>query len=170
MKYFIGIDVAKYTHYACITDSDGVVHSSPFPFNNDVSGYKILLTHIKKFNKADVLIGMESTAHYSNNLCNYLLSNGYRVGIINPIQTHALRKTRIRDAKNDSIDSVIICRALALGLHTEVTLNDTLQELKDLCKSYQNIMKMRSKTKIQSISYLDQAFPELYTSLIKTFI
>jgi len=161
MKYYVGIDIAKQTHYACITDSDGVIHSDPFPFENNLSGFKVLLSHVKHFNKDNVIFGMESTAHYSNNLSNYLLSNAYRVGIINPIQTHALRKTRIRDAKNDKIDSMIVCRALALDLHTEVSLNDALAELKDLCRSYQNIKTMRSRTKIQYVTYLDQSFPEL---------
>lgn len=105
---------------------------------------------------------MESTAHYSNNLSNFLLSKSFRVGIINPIQTHALRKTRMRNAKNDKIDSMVICQALSLKLHTEVTLNDTLLELKDLCRAYQNIKTMRSRTKIQYVTYIDQTFPELY--------
>jgi len=161
MKYYVGIDIAKHIHYACITDSDGVMHSEPFPFENNISGFKFLLSHVKYFNKDIVIFGMESTAHYSNNLSNYLLSNSYRVGVINPIQTHALRKTRIRDAKNDKIDSMIICRALALDLHTEVSLNDALAELKDLCRAYQNIKTMRSRTKIQYVTYLDQSFPEL---------
>jgi transposase len=161
MKYFVGIDIAKNIHYACITDSNGVVLSEPFPFENNISGFKFLLSHIKHLDKKAIIFGMESTVHYSNNLSNYLLSNSYRVGIINPIQTHALRKTRIRDAKNDKIDSLIVCRALALDLHTKVSLNDTLTELKDLCRSYDNIKTMRSRTKIQYVTYLDQSFPEL---------
>lgn len=39
-------------------------------------------------------------------------------------ETYSLRKTRMRDAKNDKIDFMIICRDLALDLRTEVTLND----------------------------------------------
>lgn len=162
MTYFIGIDIAKHIHYACIVGSDGEVYSNPFPFENNLSGFKILLSHVSHLNKDNLIFGMESTAHYSNNLSNFLLSNSYRVGIINPIQTHALRKTRLRNTKNDKIDSMIICKALSLNLHNEVTLHDTLIELKDLCRSYQNIKTMRTRTKIQYVTYLDQTFPELY--------
>lgn len=162
MTYFIGIDIAKHIHYACIIDSDGAVHSEPFPFENNISGFEILLSHVKHFNKDDVIFGMESTAHYSNNLSNFLLTNSFRVGIINPIQTHALRKTNLRNAKNDKIDSMVICRALSLNLHTEVSLNDSLLELKDLCRAYQNIKTMRTRSKIQYVTYIDQTFPELH--------
>lgn len=162
MNYFVGIDIAKHTHYACITDSNGIVIYEPFSFENNITGFKILLSRVKRLDKDNTIFGMESTAHYSNNLSNYLLSNSYRVGIINPLQTSALRKTRIRDAKNDKIDSLIICRALALGLHNEVKLDDTLTELKDLCRAYENVKKLRSRAKIQYTAYLDQTFPELY--------
>lgn len=162
MNYYVGIDIAKHIHYACITDSNGVIIVDPFPFENNLAGFNVLLSHVENLTKDQIIFGMESTAHYSNNLSNYLLSNAYRVGIINPLQTSALRKTRIRDTKNDKIDALIICRALAFGLHNEVNFDDTLTELKDLCRMYQNIMKLRSRTKIQYVSYLDQSFPELY--------
>lgn len=158
---YVGIDIAKNLHFATIIDSNGEVLHNTFSFENTISGFQFLLSKIEDYDVFSLCFGMESTAHYSNNLSNFLLIHNYTVKIINPLQTHALRKTRMRDAKNDSIDSQIICLALSMNLGTVVTLNDTLIELKDLCKSYQNITKMCAKTKIQLISYLDQSFPEL---------
>lgn len=160
-QIYIGIDIAKNLHYASIIDSYGEVIEEAFPFENNIEGFEILISKIQSFNKDDCIFGMESTAHYSNNLSNYLLLNNYHVVIINPLQTFALRKTQMRDAKNDKIDSFIICQALTMHLGNEVKFEDTLAELKDICKSYQNIMTMRSRTKIQLITYLDQSFPEL---------
>lgn len=160
-QIYIGIDIAKNLHYASIVDSFGQVIEKPFPFENNKEGFKILLSKTSSFNKDDCIFGMESTAHYSNNLSNFLLINNFHIFIINPLQTFALRKTQIRDAKNDKVDSFIICQALTMHLGNEVSLNDTFVELRDICKSYQNIMTMRSRTKIQLISYLDQSFPEL---------
>lgn len=57
---------------------------------------------------------------------------------------------------------MVICQALTLNLHTEIFLNDTLTELKDLCKSYQNIKTMRSRTKIQYVTYLEIDFIIVY--------
>lgn len=160
-QIYIGIDIAKNLHYASIIDSYGEVIEEAFPFENNKEGFEILISKIQSFNKDDCIFAMESTAHYSNNLSNYLLLNNYHVVIINPLQTFALRKTQMRDAKNDKIDSFIICQALTMHLGNEVKFEDTLVELKDICKSYQNIMTMRSRTKIQLITYLDQSFPEL---------
>lgn len=160
-QIYIGIDIAKNLHYASIVDSFGEVLEKPFPFENNIDGYKILISKTDSYSKEDCIFEMESTAHYADNLVNYLLTRTYNVRIINPIQTHALRKTNIRDAKNDKIDSMTICQALTLNLGSIVTLEDTLKELHDLSISYRNIMTMRSKSKIQYITYLDKSFPEL---------
>lgn len=160
-QIYIGIDIAKNLHYASIIDSYGEILEKPFSFQNNKEGFEILLSKIQSFNNEDCIFGLESTAHYSNNLSNFLLIHNCHVVIINPLQTFALRKTQMRDAKNDKIDSFIICQALTLHLGAKVTLQDTLVELKDICKSYQNIMTMRSRAKIQLITYLDQSFPEL---------
>ena len=37
---YVGIDIAKFTHFAAVMDSDGVVHCKPFPFDNGLSGFK----------------------------------------------------------------------------------------------------------------------------------
>ena len=36
---YVGIDVAKTTHYAAAADSDGVVLVEPFAFDNDAPGF-----------------------------------------------------------------------------------------------------------------------------------
>lgn len=129
-QIYIDIDIAKNLHYASSIDSYGEILEEAFPFENHKEGFIILISKIQSFNKDDCIFGMESTAHYSNNLSNYLLINNFHVVIINPLQTFALRKTLMRDAKNDKIDSFIICQALTMHLGNEVTLEDTLVELK----------------------------------------
>lgn len=39
---YVGIDVAKETHYTTVMDSDGVVHVKPFAFSNDALGFSKL--------------------------------------------------------------------------------------------------------------------------------
>ena len=67
-------------------------------------GFELLYSKIKDFNKEKVLIGLESTAHYGNNLIFYFHEKQFKLGIINPIQTATLRKTRIRKVKNDKVN------------------------------------------------------------------
>ena len=65
---YIGIDVAKDTHYAAAMDSDGVVLIEPFSFGNNADGFCTLAKKISPFSKADLLFGLESTGIYSENL------------------------------------------------------------------------------------------------------
>lgn len=55
-----------------------------------------------------LLIGLESTGHYAENLIYFLYERGYRIGVINPIQTDALRDSNIRKTKTDKIDTKLI--------------------------------------------------------------
>ena len=89
----VGIDIAKSNHYAAIIDySTGEVIEHPFLVTNNKVGFDFLLSKISKFNKNDVLIGLESTAHYGDNLIFYFHKLGFQIGVINPIQTATLRK------------------------------------------------------------------------------
>ena len=88
---YVGIDIAKQTHYASIMTSDGEILAKPFDFSNDHGGFQKLLKHLEPFPKNTLLIGMESTAHYSENLLSFLFTRDYRLCIINPIQTSVLK-------------------------------------------------------------------------------
>ena len=159
---YVGIDIAKQTHYASIMNSDGEVLVAPFSFTNDHSGFQKLLCHLDSLPQKQTLIGMESTAHYAENLTSFLFTRGFQVCIINPIQTSSLRKSNIRKTKTDAVDTYHIIKALTLNhyrLFTECDF-DSLQ-LKNLCRFRQKLMKARTKVKIQLVTYVDLLFPEL---------
>ena len=159
---YVGIDIAKQTHYASIMNSDGEILSEPFAFSNDYSGFDKLLQQLNNYSKDQLYIGMESTAHYAENLTCFLFTRGFQVCIINPIQTSSLRKSNIRKTKTDSVDTYLIIKALSLNhfrLYTERDY-DSLQ-LKNLCRFRQKLMKARTKVKIQLVTYVDLLFPEL---------
>lgn len=58
---YVGIDVAKTTHYAAAADSDGVVLIEPFAFDNDASGFTKLISKIASFPKEQLIIGLDPT-------------------------------------------------------------------------------------------------------------
>ena len=78
MTYFVGIDIAKYTHYASIIDSNGIIIEEPFPFDNSNDGFNYLLSKLNQLTLNDIVIGFESTAHYHLNLMNFLDNNGFK--------------------------------------------------------------------------------------------
>ena len=50
---YVGIDVAKTTHYAAAADSDGIVLVDPFAFDNDAPGFAKFISKITFFRKSN---------------------------------------------------------------------------------------------------------------------
>ena len=159
---YVGIDIAKLNHFASAISSDGEVLLEPFKFSNDNDGFCTLVSKLNSLDKDQIIIGLESTAHYGNNLLMFLVPKGYKVCLINPIQTSTMRKNNIRKTKTDKVDTFIICKTLMMHPHRFVTLYDIgLMQLKNLGRFRQKIVKQRTRLKIQLTSYVDQVFPEL---------
>lgn len=159
---YVGIDIAKNTHWASAMNSDGEILLEPFSFQNNNEGFQKFISKLSSFDKQKMLIGLESTAHYGENIISYLFNLDYKIGIINPIQTSNLRKSNIRKTKNDKVDTFIIIKSLTLNNYTLVTTRDINNiKLKGLSRSRHNLIVMRSRSKIQLASFIDQLFPEL---------
>ena len=159
---YVGIDIAKLNHFASALSSDGEVLIEPFKFTNDSDGFFMLLSKLSSFDKDSIVIGLESTAHYGNNLLMFLVPKGYKVCLINPIQTAVLRKNNIRKTKTDKVDTYIIAKTLMMNDLRYVTLQDIgLIQLKNLGRFRLKMVKQRTRLKIQLTSYVDQVFPEL---------
>ena len=109
---YVGIDIAKHLHFASVVSSDGEVIVKPFPFENSRKGFMKLIEEIENFH--DCLIGLESTGHYAENLITFLFDYGYKIGVINPIQTDSIRDFNIRKTKTDKIDTTLIVQCLML--------------------------------------------------------
>lgn len=160
---YLGIDIAKLNHFASALSSDGEILIEPFKFSNDSDGFYLLLSKIESFDKSSLIIGLESTAHYGDNLVRYLVSQNYKVCVLNPIKTSALRKNNIRKTKTDKVDTYIICKTLMMqnSLRFVSYYDLDLMDLKSLGRFRQKTIKQRSRLKIQLMSYVDKVFPEL---------
>ena len=161
--FLLGIDIAKLNHVAsCIDSSTNEIVFSNFKFKNDFKGFSTLLDKIKTFDTKNLIIGLESTSHYGENLINFLFKQHFKVALINPLQTSHLRKANIRDAKNDNLDSLNIAKSLIfakLNFISEKNIN--CFSLKKLTRFRSSLIKQRSKAKIQLTSLLDLLFPKL---------
>lgn len=159
---YIGIDVAKFSHYASAVNSDGEVLLKPFSFNNSAEGFNLLLTKLDSLPKDNYLVGLESTGHYSDNLVSFLFNKGFRIGIINPIQSDSLRNSNIRKTKNDKIDTFLIAQCLMLhkySIFSQIDFN--ILRLRTLCRFRFDIVQSRSRLKTQLTGCFDLIFPEL---------
>ena len=157
-----GIDIAKNKHWACVVDSNGQVVVNAFAFDNSKEGFEKFLDKLKDIDLPNTLFGMESTGHYGSNLINFLFNKGFKIGIINPIQTNALRKIDIRKTKTDKVDSYLIANCTLLGKYSLVTDKDIkLIELRSLTRFRDQLVKDRTRAKLRMVACLDQVFPEL---------
>ena len=59
-----------------------------------------------------MLVGLEATSRYGENLLQALLKHGYQVCLLHPAQMHAFAQQRGLRAKTDQLDAVTIARAL----------------------------------------------------------
>ncbi len=159
---FIGIDVAKFSHFASAVNSDGEVLLNPFSFSNSYEGFNLLLSRIKDFPIDDCLIGLESTGHYSDNIVSFLFDKGFNIGIINPIQSDSLRSSNIRKTKNDKIDTFLIAQCLMLHKYTLFSRIDfNILKLKTLSRFRFDITQSKTRLKTQLTGCVDLIFPEL---------
>ena len=165
LMIYVGIDIAKLNHFASAISSDGEILMEPFKFTNDGDGFSLLESNLASIcdDKDNNIIGLESTAHYGDNLVRYLVASFYKVCVLNPIKTSTMRKNNIRKTKTDKVDTYIIAKTLMLQESLRfVTFYDLdLMDLKQLGRFRQKTIKQRTRLKIQLTSYIDQVFPEL---------
>jgi len=160
---YVGIDIAKLNHFAAAISSDGEILVQPFKFTNDGDGFQLLVSILDSFDKDSIIIGLESTAHYGDNLVRYLVACYFKVCIINPLQTSAMRKNNIRKTKTDKVDTYTIAKTLMMQTSYRFLDFEDLDrmDLKTLGRFRQKTIKQRTRLKIQLTSYMDQVFPEL---------
>ena len=158
---YVGIDVAKDTHYAAVANSDGEVLVEPFAFGNDADGFCLLQSKLAAYDRDELLIGLESTGIYSENLVCFLFGSGYHLAVINPIQTAALRKTNIRKTKSDKTDTLLIIKALMVNTYRIYSERDAESlKLKSLCRFRQNLKKSKARLKIHLSGFVNMLFSE----------
>jgi transposase len=162
---YVGIDIAKLNHFAAAISSDGEILMKPFKFTNDGDGFQLLLSSLETLalEGDSIIIGLESTAHYGDNLIRYLVVRNINVCVLNPIKTSSMRKNNVRKTKTDKVDTFIIAKTLMMqDSYRFVTFYDLdLMDLKTLGRFRQKTIKQRTRLKIQLTSYVDQVFPEL---------
>ena len=163
MKIYVGIDIAKLNHFAAAISSDGEIIIEPFKFTNDADGFQLLVSKLESFDKNSLIIGLESTAHYGDNLVRYLVTELYQVCVLNPIKTCQMRKNNVRKTKTDKVDTYVIAKTLMMqdNLRFVSFFDLDMMDLKALGRFRQKTIKQRTRLKIQLTTYVDQVFPEI---------
>ena len=163
MIYF-GIDILKLNHFATAISSNSEILIEPFKFTNDYDGFYLLLSKLAPLDQNSIIICLELTAHYGDNSVRFLISKGFKVCVLNPIQTSSMRKNNnVRKTKTDKVDTIVIAKIFMMQDSSRFTTLKDLDyiELKELGRFHQKLVKQRTRLKTQRTSYVNQVFSEL---------
>lgn len=168
MTYFVGVDIAKDLHFATILNHEGSVFKQAFSFKNTKDGFQSFLDSLPCLE--DIVIGMESTAHYHMNLVNYLQDKGISTKVLNPLITKRFRGLSIRDVKNDKLDSLNIAVYLRFDNDTQYNPIRITNYLRSLCQEREKLKQLHTRSYIRLTAHLDKVFPEFkpYMKSLKT--
>jgi len=160
---FVGIDVALREHRVAILDGEGEAVGKSFTIAATQDGVTSLLHALRTQGvpPRDTLIGLEATGHLWENLEAALTGAGYRVVVLNPLQTRRYRELVRRKAKTDDIDAHVIAGLLRSGTAQESYVPDeAIQSLRELARLRARLMDDRQDYLRQLIAQLDVVLPE----------
>ena len=160
---YIGIDIAKYKHDFCIISSTGEVIVQNNSFENNKKGFQLFFSYLKPYNKTDVQILFESTAHYSMNLELELIDQGYSFMKMNGLIIKQFFKAQtLRKTKTDKADAFALTQYLMANTYKPNSNRlYHIYSLKSLCRTRDRLVKERSKFKVYITNELDKSFPEI---------
>ncbi len=116
-RYVVGIDIGSQSCSVCALKPDKSSVLKPSDFANAAGGFALLQEKLEQLAvpPEQVLIGLEATSRYGDNLYHFLESRGYQLCLLHPRQTHAFAQQRGLRAKTDHLDASTIARLLLSG-------------------------------------------------------
>jgi transposase len=164
LQVTVGVDTGKARHQAAAYDptAERIVGQVSFPV--DRAGFGRFRGFLERLaaEPDHVLIGLEATGHYHLTLVEYLVSLGYQVALLNPLQAAQFRRSQGKRAKTDRLDAQALARFLAVRApRPQPAPSQTLLELRELSRFRAELVGQRTTVLHQLIGAVDLAFPEL---------
>ena len=169
----VGIDIAKETHVAQATNFRGVVLTNRnLSFTNTHEGFEKVKQWMEalqqKHRLNSLIIGMEPTGHYSNNLANWLAGKGLSVVFVNPATTKRNKENRDNcPSKSDPKDALVIADVVSRGYYYDYNRQaGDFQRLRTMMSDREFWVTNRVRLQNRIVRWLDIYFPE-YASVFK---
>ncbi|MBF0523157.1 MAG: IS110 family transposase, partial [Candidatus Omnitrophica bacterium] len=167
---YLGIDVSKSTSRYVLLDNDGEQSTKPFTLNNDNQGFEKLLARMTELSLTpdNVLVGIEATGIWWENLYCLLTEKKFKVIVLNPHQTNKFREALRFKAKTDDIDAYVIAGLLRSGKYAcSYIPEENIQVLREITKLRFQLVKDRQNYERQVCALLGLLFPEYEKTAIK---
>lgn len=161
----VAIDIGKFTHKVMITNVFEDILVAPFEIDASLTGFQTVKEIIQKVCQSDgfteVVVGIETTAHYYEDMTRLCTEEGYLVRVINAATTAIERETRLNWTKTDNVDLVAIVHALIQGRGYQIRPeNRHLESLKKLTRFRRNLIETHTQLISQLRMLMDHIFRE----------
>lgn len=169
---YVGIDVSSKNNVVYFMKPDGQKHSN-FSVANSLDGArqlsKRIVSAITSESLSDLIIGLEATSVYGDNLVCFLREDGHltpfhkKIHVLNPKQVKKFKDSYPDLPKNDYVDSYIIADALRFGrINNEVYMDDyRFKALKNLTRARFFAVQNLTKEKQRFLNYLFMKYSSL---------
>ena len=169
---YVGIDVSSKTNVVYLMKPDGSKISS-FSVANSLDGSKKLVKNIlsalDKHSLGEVVIGLEATSVYGDNLVYFLREDGSlaafpnKIHVLNPKQVKKFKEAYNDLPKNDFVDSFVIADCLRFGRINKVVYLDDYRytALKTLTRARFYAVKNLAKEKQRLINIIFKKYSSL---------
>lgn len=161
----VAIDAAKFTQKALICTFYGDILVKPFEFDASMTGFeylkKIIQSEKEKNRFKEVVVGIETTGHYYEDLVRRCHSDGYHVRTLNAATTAQERQALLNWSKTDNLDLMAIVQSMIHGRGTsnELASGDVLT-LQKLTRARRELVEERTETQNLIRMHLDHIFRE----------
>jgi len=167
MNDFIGVDIAKKKFDACFLKEDGEVIQRVF--DNTASGWKTFVRWIKEVTQQIPWITMESTGHHSELLAEYLVSEGFKVSVVKPVQIKYFAKVKLSRNKNDRVDAKIIAEYARLMMPRVFEPRTSTQKyIRELIQLEDTLKIQKTQLALQLSCTQSEAIKEEFETVLKT--
>jgi transposase len=167
--FHLGIDVSKKSCRYLLLNEEGQKLKS-FSLDNTHEAFQNLLERLKGLSipKENLLIGLEASGGFWENLYSHLKENGFSVVLLNPYHTNKFREALAKKAKTDDIDALVIAQLLRTGEYVQSQVaEETIQSLREITKLRYELIKERKNYQRQVFSLLSVIFPEYEKTALK---
>jgi transposase len=110
MMDFLGVDISKRDFHAVLMQGG---RSSKKSFPNTVKGFDQLTHWLRNRKAAAVVVCMEATGSYWQDLAAAIFDAGHTVTVINPKRIKAFAESELLRTKTDAVDAALIARFAA---------------------------------------------------------
>ena len=156
LKYCLGLDVSSKELYACLSVIDHlqkVTVKSSSKFLNNANGFDSLATWIIKHHKEKdipMVVVMEATGVYYENVALFLHLNGYKVSVVLPNKAKKYLQATGLKSKNDRIDAQGLARMGAeQSLDQWQPKDEYFYQLRSLTRQHQSLQELKTNVNNQ---------------------